>query len=161
MDITTLDALRSQSDIEELPDGIRVIAQRRWVAYGEQRISYTTLVRLVECCREYHWRKDIPTCGCDSICRSMACDFRRLINVDDHVTITYRVVRVGGKSYSLRFEIRDGGNVICATADMVCVFFDPASGTALFPDRNVRSSLVLLQGVNSDSREAQSMPGGV
>ena len=59
MEPTVLENFIQNENVELLPDGIRVIVNPAWIVAGEDRLSYTTMIRLVEYCREHHWKTDV------------------------------------------------------------------------------------------------------
>jgi hypothetical protein len=110
MDVTTLSRLTEENpDIDFLDNGFRVVAKPEWIVAGEWQLSYTTLVRLVECCREYHVQKDEPwlrwPLGADTTCSSLSARFHRPIYVGSTVDVTYRVVATDEHGYDLDFEV--------------------------------------------------------
>jgi acyl-CoA thioesterase FadM len=135
---TTLASLRECASVEDLPNGIRVFIDRGWIVPHEDRLSYATIVRLIECCREFHWLKDVDQGlterAVDSICRRLECDFIRPLLVGDTVEITYSIAAINQRSYSLLFKISDGRGSLCGTCSMICVFYDPLRGLATRPD---------------------------
>jgi acyl-CoA thioesterase FadM len=139
MEPITLDQLARSGCVIYNEDGITVAVPSSWIVAGEDRLSYTTMVRLVECCREYHWEKDViakavGVGSLDSICKSLACEFFKPVLVNSVVSISYRVTGVRQKGYSLRFGIRDTGDrSLCAAFDIILVFYDSATHKAVAP----------------------------
>ena len=107
MDLTTLSRLSSEVRWTHCRQGMRVPLKRSWVVPGEERLSYTTIVRLVECCREMHWDQDVALGGdgldttFDSISRALECDFRRPVLLGKPLVIHYHVGEIGRTSYTL------------------------------------------------------------
>jgi acyl-CoA thioesterase FadM len=128
---------------------MEVVIQPSWVVTNENRLSYTTMTRLVECCREYHWHLDIAPIiegdHLDSICKSLKADFLSPINVWDTIIIRYSVLNVRRKGYELHFEISDKETGTLRSAfSLVSVFFDPQSNQAVAPPEAVALRLELL-----------------
>jgi acyl-CoA thioesterase FadM len=146
VDVTSLALLLHEEGTALLPDGLQVTALSSWIVPGEDRLSYTTLVRLIECCREHHWEQDIfPLAGgqpIDSITKSLAVSFARPIVVGTIVSIGYRVLEAHGKSYTLEFEIRERqSETLCAECTLVCVFYDPQHQCVSIPPPAVTAYL--------------------
>ncbi|HKT40506.1 MAG TPA: hypothetical protein VJR48_19190, partial [Ktedonobacterales bacterium] len=76
MQPTTLEGLLAEGGVRCFAGGLEVEVQRAWIVAGEDRLAYTAIVRLVECCREWHWQSDIlPHAGgalLDSITKSLS-----------------------------------------------------------------------------------------
>jgi acyl-CoA thioesterase FadM len=104
MDITSLSELRRNTDLHEVGRGFRVRAEPNWVVAGETWLSWTTLTRLAECCRELHWARVVrplvpPTI--DTTVATVTASFRRPVSVGQMLDLRYRVSRVGMRSYDL------------------------------------------------------------
>lgn len=126
-------------------DGLAATVSQTWVIEGEDRLSYIGILRLVECCREHHWHRDIlPLCRApiDSILVKCEAAFRRPILVGAQVSLKYTVISVGTKSYDLEFNVTlsDAGGD-CATVKMRCVFLNPASRQSCQPPSEVANHL--------------------
>lgn len=146
MDTTSLTRLQEAGCVLCRADGLSVTVDPAWVVAGEDRLSYTTLVRLIECCREHHWAMDIlPHIGdsqLDSICRSVCADFRSPIGTGTVIDITYRVSNVSERSYSLEFSVRTPpGGALCAELSLVSVFYDPLTRRSVQPPMTVLDHL--------------------
>lgn len=149
MDITSLSRLLEEGGVTYNSDGLTVTIHPSWIIEGEDRLSYTTLVRLVECCREHHWNIDILSRAegvpVDSICKSITGQFVSAIPVGSMVSITYRVAGVRRKGYSLKFEVRDAADgTLRAEFELVSVFFDPVACKAVAPPVSVYTYLFSL-----------------
>lgn len=120
-------------------NGLILTIPKSWIIEGEDRLSYTTLVRLIECCREHHWQTDITqniknNMSLDSICKSLLGEFIKPIMVGSVISISSRVTDIRRKGYSLRFEVRDANTqTLYAKFDMVSIFFDPIAHKAIAP----------------------------
>ncbi len=130
MQPTTLDGLLAEGGVRCFAGGLEVEVRRAWIVAGEDRLAYTAIVRLVECCREWHWRSDIlPHVGgapLDSITKSFAAEFTHPIALGSLLRITHQVIDARPRSYQLRFELTTlQPEQLCATLEMVSVFYDP------------------------------------
>jgi acyl-CoA thioesterase FadM len=146
MDLTTLKDLVKSGDVVYGAEGLRITINPKWIIEGEDRLSYTTLIRLIECCREFHWNSDvlIHTKGLliDSITKLIKGDFLHPILTGTIMSITYHVIAVRHKSYELRFEVRNtADNTLCAVFNMVSVFYDPILHQSFTPPKQVIGSL--------------------
>lgn len=149
MDITSLDRLRKTEDVVCRPDGIIIAIKDSWIIEGEDRLSYTTLIRLIECCREHHWQIDILPVAkgkpLDSICKLLTCDFIRPIAVGSTVFIKYQITEVRRRSYTLRFKVLEtANNSLCAECDLVSVFYDPIARQCKPPPSSLIDKLTEL-----------------
>lgn len=156
MDITSLDRLQEVSDVSLLPNGLSVTANPSWVVAGENRLSYTTLIRLIECCREHHWKSDIipfveKTLSVDSVVKSLTADFARPIKAGTRILIIYRVMEVYEKAYLIQFEVCDPTElVMCARFQLVSVFFDPMTYSAVIPPVSVLDHLRATMSISAN-----------
>jgi acyl-CoA thioesterase FadM len=127
MDITTITALKLETKVIEKKDGISVFIPSYWVVSGEDRVSYTTIIRLVECCREYHWEKDVICHNSilDSICGSLSSRFIKAIEVNSTIHIKYSIKDVKKNRYLLEFIITNENNDICCSIEITSFFYDP------------------------------------
>jgi acyl-CoA thioesterase FadM len=129
-----------------MPRGLVVHVRPAWVADGETRLSYTTIIGLVECCRECHWQSDIlPSAGSvpvDSITKTLAAKFHRPIAPRAVITINYLVSCIRERGYLLRFNVREQGTEeVSASVDLVSVFYDASLSEAVEPPAAVLASL--------------------
>lgn len=153
MQPTTLAGLLAEGDVRQFAGGLEVVVQRAWIVAGEDRLAYTAIVRLVECCREWHWQSDIlPHTGgapLDSITKSFTAAFTHPIALGSALRITYQVAAVRPRSYQLRFTLAthdpnqppEQPARQCATLDMVSVFYDPARDAVAEPPSSVAAYL--------------------
>lgn len=127
MEVTSYLNLKKETLVIEKEDGITVFIPSSWVIEGEERVSYTTIIRLIECCREYHWIKDIQSLdrNLDSICGTINAKFVKTIEINSTVNITYLVKSVLEKKYILEFIITDENGAICSSIDMISFFYNP------------------------------------
>jgi len=131
MQPTTLGGLLTEGGVRCFAGGLEVEVRRAWIVAGEDRLAYTAIVRLVECCREWHWQSDIlPHAGgapLDSITKSLSGEFVHPIALGSLLRITHQVIDARPRSYRLRFELTTlQPEQLCATLEMVSVFYDPA-----------------------------------
>ncbi len=150
---TQLRALLDEGSLWRDGGGLAGVARQAWIVEGEDRLSYTTIVRLVECCREHHWEVDIAphvaaaaeaaeATSLDSITKSLSCEFLHPVAVNSDFSITYRITEVRTHSYRLTFELRDWApDRVCARIDMVCVFYDPVQQHAILAPPAVAAAL--------------------
>jgi radical SAM enzyme (TIGR01210 family) len=156
LESTSLDQLMQTGCVVKEKNGLNLTIPKSWIIGGEDRLSYTTMVRLIECCREYHWQTDIvqnikDNIVLDSICKSLLGEFIKPILVGSDISISSRVTNIREKGYSLRFEIRDTNTqTLYAKFDMVSIFFDPLVCKAIAPPSSVFSYL-----------SAKCDPGGI
>lgn len=149
MEPTSLAVLLKEEGVTCAPDGLLLDIQPSWIIEGEDRLSYATLVRLIECCREHHWNLDVLSKGLgstvDSITRSIAGEFLHPILIGSAVSITYQVTGVRRRGYSLKFEVRDvQTGIVSATFEMVCVFYDPVARRVAEPPSEIVALLTEL-----------------
>jgi acyl-CoA thioesterase FadM len=142
---TSLKALLNEEGVVCQQGCIIVRVHAGWVLEGEHRLSYTTIIRLIECCREHHWNTDIAPisdASLDSITRSIHGDFISPISIKSIVSINYRIAEVRNKSYSLKFEIHDTSNQqVHAIIELVSVFYDSVLQQAVIPPIPVINAL--------------------
>jgi len=126
MDTTTYKKLCSETQVNEYDDGIEIFLQDSWIVDGEHRISYTTIIRLIECCREYHWLKDTKGCeeSIDSICAHIDIKFRRPLSGNARAVIKYKVIRVFDRKYIVDFRVFNTCGQLCCYAQMTQHFYD-------------------------------------
>lgn len=148
MEITTLNSLVAGGSVSFLANGLKIITEADWVVSGENRLSYTTLIRLIECCREYHWNKDIRTKSqddfVDSITKSLSIAFYRALIVGTTIAIRYEIVNVRDKGYEAKFSIFNTQGELCAECNMVSIFFDPEQMMPTPPPGSVVQALKSL-----------------
>lgn len=143
METTTFARLMQTGCVVSDQNGLTLTIPSSWIIKGENRLSYTTLVRLIECCREYHWQTDIlpntkNNVSLDSICKSLYGEFINPILVGSVVSITYLVTDIRRMGYSLRFEVRNTKTqTLCAKFDFVSVFYDPVTRKPIAPPTSV------------------------
>lgn len=142
MQPTTLEGLLAEGGVRCFAGGLDVEVRRAWIVAGEDRLAYTAIVRLVECCREWHWQSDIlPHAGdapLDSITKSFAAEFTHPIALGSLLRITHQVIDVRPHSYRLRFALTTlHPEQLCATLEMVSVFYDPVREAVAEPPSEV------------------------
>lgn len=142
MQPTTLTGLLAEGGVRPFTGGLEVVVQRAWIVPHEDRLAYTAIVRLVECCREWHWQSDIlPHAGdapLDSITKSFRGEFVHPIAVGSLLQITHQVIAVRPRSYQLRFRLATlDPEQHCATLEMVSVFYDPVQAAVAEPPPQV------------------------
>lgn len=121
-----------------------------WPAGGEKRIGYVSILRLVECARELHWRRDVAPranpARLDSITKSVKADFVRPIMADAQVACEYALTWLRPRSYGLRVNIADDGGGTLAQVDLASVWVDPGSLQPVVPDQCVAAAVRRLTG---------------
>ena len=147
VDVTSLEILMGTKAVRPISQGLEIEILPTWIVDGEDRASYTTLIRLVECCREFHWRSDISPLQTadplDCTCVQMCARFKSPVSVYEHVAIVYTVTSVGRRSYDLRFQIMNAEDQLeHATVDQTLVFLDPITHQATQPPEDVRAQLL-------------------
>lgn len=127
MDTTTYMGLKNETTVIENENGIVIFIPSAWIISGESRVSYTTIIRLVECCREYHWMKDVKCkdSSLDSICGETTARFIKTIRADSTITIKYSIKDILKKRYKVEFVVLDNSGNICCIVEMVSFFYDP------------------------------------
>ncbi len=151
---TTLAQLLSEGGVSLVPRGLVVQVRPAWVAEGETRLSYTSLIGLVECCREHHWQSDIlPAAGIvpiDSITKSLAAEFHQPIEPSALIIISYVVRSVRERGYVLRFTVREQRTgQLSASVDLVSVFYETSRKEAVVPPAAVAALLQKLHTVDA------------
>lgn len=149
MEPTTLEILADSNKISFFPTSMLVTCSPKWVVSGENRISYTTIIRLVECCREYHWKKDILVFSeqqnLDSITASIQGEFIHPIPVGCDILIGYRITDFSKRKYKLCVELSDSsGEKVFARIFLILVFYDPDKGQSISPPFEVARQLRLM-----------------
>lgn len=132
----TFTELYQKYSIQLTSNGIVLQVDSDWVVDNEERLSYTTMTRLVECCREYHWQLDIlPHVienSIDSITKSLTAEFYNPIYINTPMKISYYVTEVRRKGYSLTFNLGHANQQsINARFTMVNVFYDSQASLAI------------------------------
>ena len=146
--ITLFEFTEKYGDINFVSNGYEVTVQPSWIVDGEHRLSYTTIVRLIEFCREHHWSKDIRPFvrdNLDSITKSFSCDFKKPIETDSRISVVYKIAEVRDRSYRMVFEIskvRD--SQLCVKSEMVSVFYSEHLDKSIVPPKTVTDKLKLL-----------------
>lgn len=147
MEPTSLKNLIGEGGVTADVGRLLITVKPSWIVEGESRVSYTTLIRLVECCREHHWNTDIlprdQTAHLDSITKSISGDFICPIPMNASISIDYRVNGVRAKGYSLAFTIHNlSQKTLCAQVNLICVFYDAISNSAVPPPLEIYQYLI-------------------
>ncbi len=133
----TLEKLLEYPEIKKLANGLLVIIHSEWVVSGERRMSYTTALKLVECCREYHWIKDVVSKSdtqADSTVRNLSGEFKAPILIGDKVSILYYISNIGNKSYTLKVDLAKRQTYLPqASFSLVNVFLDANGNSTNIP----------------------------
>ena len=122
----TFTQLKQKGYILEKNYGIIIRVQPTWAISGEKHLSYTTLTRLVECCREYHWEKDvlplIYETNVDSICKALNAEFIKPVSIEARIFLKYEVKNIKHKSYELGIKILDVENESANDQEIYAIF---------------------------------------
>jgi acyl-CoA thioesterase FadM len=116
-----------------------------WPADGEKRIGYVGILRLVECTRELHWRRDVAPYAdldwLDSITKSVTADFARPVMADTQIACEYVVTWLRPRSYGLRVSIVNDEGGTLSQVDLVSVWVDPGMLRPVAPNERVTEAL--------------------
>lgn len=149
MDTTSLSGLIKHTEVELMENGISLQVSPKWVVQGEDHLSYTTMIRLVECCREYHWRRDVldffEKPWLDSTTKSIMGDFKKPVHVHEKIDIIYEIEEIRRRGYRLCFIIIDSEHDVCAKVIMVFVFIDSERNEVVEPPRFFLEHLAQLR----------------
>jgi acyl-CoA thioesterase FadM len=140
MDTTSLSQLLEEGGVTLEKDGLTLRVRAQWIVKNEDRLSYTSLVRLVECCREHHWQIDMQSkvsgTQLDSICRTLSGEFIKPIMAGELISIVYKVAGVRSRGYSLKFLVKSiKEQMLCAEFELGLVFYDPAKNKSIAPPK--------------------------
>lgn len=149
MQPVTLQQLLKANGIETINFGIVVHTQPTWAVPGESHLSYTTLTRLVECCREHHWNEDVtpylPSPIIDSICKSINAQFLQPVPISTTINITYKILQVRRKGYELLFKICSANmQETYAIFNAVFVFINTETKLSVIIPKAIANNLVEL-----------------
>lgn len=149
MEPTTLAGLIATPSVEMTPKGIRVDVLDSWIVPGENRLSYASAIRLAECCREYHWRRDLAVLApsLDSIVVRCDANFTNPVIVGTRIQLLYAVTRINGRSYECTITIGPAGcagSTCLARVVLTNVFYDADSQEAIDPPPRVVEALQSL-----------------
>ena len=149
LDQTSLDNLLSETDVTFLKNGLHIKTKKEWIVKGENRYSYTSLIRLAECCREYHWKKDILSNYeyIDSILARCDAKFYKPLKTCKDVEILYTVNDVRNKGYILELNILSIYEINHSKIKLTNIFFDEQKGKAIIPPDSVLSLLRTLSDI--------------
>lgn len=141
MDVTSYEELINETEVRRIGDnGLSIFCPSKWVISSENRLSYTTIIRLVECCREFHWYRDIVNIGnVDSICKNINAQFFAPIIADAIVVIKFKLRYIFANKYSLDFFVYDQQNQLCCMVSMECYFLDFAGKKRVLSPAELKS----------------------
>lgn len=146
MDLTTFDNLKRTTFVNEKKNGINVFIPSSWVVDGENRVSYTTIIRVVECCREYHWNKDMKNKNIDSICGSINAKFIKPIEVNVTIYISYSIKDISDNKYKLLFNVTDENGETYCFIEMISFFYNP------FLKKTIKVSKDMIEGLKKGEK---------
>jgi len=116
-------ALSSLCPVKLHRNGFALELSRDWCIQGETRLSYSTAVFLLECCRDFHWQRDIAPLGVpDSITRYLEGDFANSIGLPTQLRLAYNLETVDRGKYWLRIGFHLDANGEVATFRMLSLF---------------------------------------
>ncbi len=145
MGCTTLQSLLTFEKLSYSETGFIGKVPACWIVEGENRVSYTALIRIVECCREYHWQKDVKPnliSSIDSTVKKFEGEFVKPLPLEKDICVLYNILEVRNRGYSIQFRILDAlTNEIYAMLSLVCVFYDLHTGEVVSPPVEVLDNL--------------------
>lgn len=158
MDPTTLSGLVAEGGVELAPGGLLVQTKAQWIVPGEDHLSYTTLTRLAECCREHHWASDILPAAAgtpiDAIARAFQATFSTPVLAGARIWIGYRPELARSRQYDLIIEVFDEfRSRLHARFTINCVFYDPVRHKAIIAPEPVRKRLEELASSSAERTE--------
>jgi acyl-CoA thioesterase FadM len=148
VEITTLSGLIKEGVAVKTLNGIIVEVRPSLIVKGEDRLSYTSLIRIVECAREQHWQHDVCSIDktVDSICKSFTADFMRPIIVGTKILITYMITLVRKASYHVSFLVcSEDKTQKYASINMIFAFYNPSTQKIILPPHSVITQLAVLK----------------
>jgi acyl-CoA thioesterase FadM len=143
---TRLADMEACGAVQTVGSELRIRIDPEWALPGEDRIGYTTIVRLVECLRELHWTRDvIPVIGgaaVDTITRRLELDFQGPVLVGSDVVGTYGVATVRNRSYVVTVLLEDRSRrTALVNGSLVSVFYDATAHAPVECPPPVRAAL--------------------
>lgn len=159
----TLNRLLEMGGVNFIENGLIVTISPSWILEGEDRLSYTALIRLIECCRELHWNIDILSTvkdiSVDSITKSIVGEFIRPIQTRRRISITYQVTEVYQKGYLLKFRICDvKKQTLYAKFELISIFYDPLMQKSVYPPASVSDNLKKSNRFDKQNKEIRKCP---
>lgn len=134
MDPTRLEDLLAEplAEVRLHEQGMAVRTLASWVVPNEDHLSYTTITRLIECCREHHWAHDLVATAdgtpVEAIARDFSATFYQPVPIGVVIDITYEVYTVRSRAYQIRFTVRDAAHrIVYARSLLTCIFYDPST----------------------------------
>ena len=117
--------LSKNENIELLDNGLTFEIKEDWIIKGENRLSYVSIMKLVEYCREYHWEKDFLSIdnSLDSITKEIHTYFYKPLLCGKSATILYKIHSFNTYSYIIDFQIYSL-EIKTSEIKMECVFYD-------------------------------------
>ena len=123
--LTYKEFLSKNQDITLLDNGLTFEIKKDWIIKGENRLSYVSVMKLVEYCREYHWEKDFLSIdnSLDSITTEIHTYFNKPLLCGKTATILYKISFINTYSYVIDFQIYSS-DIEASEIKMKCVFYD-------------------------------------
>ncbi len=140
--------LESAGAAKAVGDQVAFVIEAQWCATGEDRVGYCGVVRLMECVREHHWRRDVSPLypEVDTITKSLNVEFLEPLIAGFEVTGAYAVVDVGTRSYVLEIVLRDeAASHELARGRLVSVFYDGVRHQSVEPPTPLATALRAAQ----------------
>jgi len=133
---------KKNSSVQMHSDGISFIIDKDWIIEGEDRLSYASILCLVEFCREYHWEKDFLSQNkkLDSITQNIYVSFFKPLVSGSKAFIKYNIKSLNMHMYKIIFEIFTNEIVLCKI-EMECVFYNESLGRAVRLEEDVYRTL--------------------
>ena len=122
---TYKDFLLENGNVELLNNGLTFEIKKNWIIKGENRLSYISIMKLIEYCREYHWEKDFLSIDktLDSITKEIHTYFNKPLFCGNTATIQYKIVFIDTYSYVIDFHIYMK-EIKTSEIKMKCVFYN-------------------------------------
>src|SRR5262249_14006089 len=132
----------------------------------EDHLSYTTLTRLAECCREHYWATAIVPAAAgiplDAIARELQARFHRPVFAGAKIWIACRVHAVRSRRGTPVITGVDPARAVPhATFTLECVFYDPVGHRAVAAPPGVRTRLEQLAAASTGTSDATSHGRGM
>ena len=140
MDLTSYQELIKETEVQPIDNGLAIFCPRKWVIASENRVSYTTIIRLVECCREFHWYRDVENIkDVDSTCKNINAQFFAPIIADSTVVIKFKLRYIFANKYVLDFFVYDKNNQLCCIASLESYFLNHAGKKRVLSREELKS----------------------
>lgn len=127
-------------------DHVEFQIEPAWCVAGEDRVGFAGIVRLIECVREWHWRRDVAAVSADvtldSITKALEVEFISPVRPGRVVRGECAVVAAGEKSYTVEVKLcEEPSGDLLAVGRLVSVFYDDGAGASVTPPERVAARL--------------------